>query len=202
MKPDRQQKEIKITVQDKRRVAAEETPAVQPVEPAEAVEQQAEVVEETAAEVVAEVRDYLDDLRRLQAEFDNYRKRVLREQSLAGTRATSRLLEKLLPVLDNFERAIEHGAGDAGVELILKDLKRILEDEGLKEIAAEGQPFDPQVHEAVESLEDPGVNETVVKRVYRKGYRLGDKVLRPAMVVVARPAEEDSLPSQPSAAQG
>ncbi len=202
MEPDGQQREIKITVQDKRRVAAEEAPAVEQVEPAEAVEQQAEVVEEAAAEVVAEVRDYLDDLRRLQAEFDNYRKRVLREQSLVGTRATSRLLEKLLPVLDNFERAIEHGAGDAGLELILKDLKRILEDEGLQEIAAAEQRVDPQVHEAVESLEDPDVSETVVKRVYRKGYRLGDKVLRPAMVVVARPAEEGSMPSQSSAAQG
>jgi molecular chaperone GrpE len=204
-----------IKVQDKRR-SAEGIP-VEPAEstlsdeepsagdagvaPVAAVEEQAEVVEEAAAEAVAEVRDYLDDLRRLQAEFDNYRKRVLKEQTLAGTRAIARMVEKLLPVLDNFERAVEHGAGDEGIELILKDLKRILQDEGVSEIAAEGMPFDPQVHEAVESVEDPDVSETVVKTVYRKGYRMRDRVLRPAMVVVARPAE-DELSSQPRAAQG
>lgn len=196
-------------MQDKRRSTEEVAPVEKtevvddaaPPEPAAAVEEQAEVVEEAAAEVVAEVRDYLDDLRRLQAEFDNYRKRVMREQSLAGTRATARMVEKLLPVLDNFERALEHGASDEGIELILKDLKRILEDEGLGEILAAGQPFDPQVHEAVESVEDPEVTETVVKTVYRKGYRLGDRVLRPAMVVVARPAEDQVSP-QSSAAQG
>ena len=200
MEPGAERKEIKIRVQDKR--TTKKTAPIEAVEPSEEVEKQAEVVEEAAAEVVAEAHDYLDDLRRLQAEFDNYRKRVLREQSLAGTRATTRLVEKLLPVLDNFERAIEHGADDAGVELILKDLKRILEDEGLQEIAAEGRPFDPQVHEAVESVEDPDVEEPVVKSVYRKGYRLGNNVLRAAMVAVARPTESDSVSSQSRAAQG
>lgn len=199
MEAEPQQRKIKM--HDKRR-ATEGAPSPEAVEETAAVEQQAEVVEETAAEVVAEVRDYLDDLRRLQAEFDNYRKRVLKEQSLAGTRATARLLEKLLPVLDNFERAIEHGAGDQGVELILKDLRRILEDEGLREIPAEGLPFDPQVHEAVDSVEDPDATESVVKTVYRKGYRFVDQVLRPAMVVVARPVEGESVPSEHSAAEG
>lgn len=207
MDPKRQKK-TNVKVQDKRRPLEKESPVREAesiadpgAEPADVVEEQAEVVEEAAAEAVAEVRDYLDDLRRLQAEFDNYRKRVLKEQSLAGARATGRMIEKLLPVLDNFERAVEHGAGGEGIELILKDLKRSLEEEGLNEIAAAGQPFDPRVHEAVESVEDPEVTESVVKAVYRKGYRLGDRVLRPAMVMVARPAE-DEVSSQSSAAQG
>jgi molecular chaperone GrpE len=225
----RQRRKLEIKVQDKRRAGQQppvetpveqaETPVEQgetPVEQAETqvqqaetqvqqaetAEQQAEVVEEAAAEAVAEVHDYLDDLRRLQAEFDNYRKRVLREQSLAGERATSHVVERLLPVLDNFERAVEHGPRDTGLELILKDLQRILEDQGLREIPAEGRPFDPQVHEAVESVEDPAVTEAIVRDVYRKGYRLRDRVLRPSMVVVARPVEDDSVATPSSAAQG
>ncbi|HEY7874205.1 MAG TPA: nucleotide exchange factor GrpE [Actinomycetota bacterium] len=133
--------------------------------------------------------DYLDDLRRLQAEFDNFRKRTFRERQQLEARGKTRLVEHLLPVLDNFERAIAHGEGGAGVELVFKELKSALEGEGLAEIPAEGVPFDPQVHEAVESVEDTEVVEPTVTQVYRRGYTFGGEVVRPAMVVVARPAE-------------
>ena len=154
---------------------------------------EADVVGEgSGASAEAEARDYLDDLRRLQAEFDNYRKRMMKEQTAMGARATARLIERLLPVLDNFDRALQHGNDDTGVELVYKELRAALEAEGLSEIEAEGRPFDPMVHEAVESVEEPDLVEPVVRTVYRRGYRLGDQVLRAAMVGVARPVEETS----------
>ena len=133
--------------------------------------------------------DYLEDLRRLQAEFDNYRKRMIREQTELTRRAAARLIEKLLPVLDNFERALDHAGESEGLVLVHKELMAQLSSEGLEEIASAGEPFDPRLHEAVESHEDPGVAEPVVTGVYRTGYKLAGRVLRPAMVVVARPPD-------------
>ena len=135
-----------------------------------------------------EQRDFLDDLQRLQADFDNSRKRMMREQAASSTRAKARLMEQLLPVLDDFERALEH-EDSSGMELIYKQLRSTLEAEGLEEISAEGKPFDPTVHEAVDSREDPGVVGIVVQSVFRRGYKVGDQILRAAMVVVARPPE-------------
>jgi molecular chaperone GrpE len=147
---------------------------------------------EAAAESVARAeQDLLDDLRRLQAEFDNYRKRVMREQTAMASRASARLVERLLPVLDNFERAMHHGEGGPGLELVYRELRGALEGEGLAEIDAEGRPFDPRVHEAFQAEDDPEAAEPVVKSVFRRGYTLGDRVLRPAMVVVARPPENE-----------
>lgn len=140
--------------------------------------------------------DYLNDLRRLQAEFDNYRKRMLREQTAMARRAAARLIERLLPVLDNFDAAISHGQGGTGIELVFKELKSVLESEGLEEIAAEGAPFDPAVHDAVETRESPDATELVVGQVYRRGYKLDGRVLRPAMVAVLRPAEPSDDPGE------
>ena len=138
----------------------------------------------------ADKQDYLDDLRRLQAEFDNYRKRMMREQTTVAGRAGARLVERLLPVLDSFDRALVHSKDGDGVELLRKELVGVLEAEGLEVIPADGHPFNPHLHEAVESHEDPGVSEPVVTDVYRTGYKLAGQVLRPAMVVVARPLDE------------
>lgn len=139
----------------------------------------------------APAHDYLDDLKRLQAEFDNFRKRSRADQALAGDRAVARVIEELLPVLDNFERAIAHGEGGEGVQLVLKDLKAALERLGLEEVPAEGVPFDPNVHEAVESREVDGLEEPQIIEVYRRGYLHKGQLLRPAMVVVGRPVERD-----------
>ena len=150
--------------------------------------------------------DYLEDLRRVQADFDNYRKRVLREQTQLATRASARLIERLLPVLDNFEAAISHGEGGDGVELVYKELRRVLEEEGLEEIPAEGQPFDPRLHEAFQAVEDDSVEEPTVRSVMRRGYTLNGQVLRASMVSVARPPDEvpaaTESPDDQDAAEG
>jgi molecular chaperone GrpE len=135
--------------------------------------------------------DYLDDLKRLQAEFDNFRKRTRADQASAGDRAAGRVIEELLLVLDNFERAIAHGEGGEGVQLVFKDFKAALERLGLEEVPAEGAAFDPNVHEAVESREVDGLEESSIIEVYRRGYLHKGQLLRPAMVVVGRPTEKD-----------
>lgn len=182
-------RKIKVQVKDKRRVTPDDevrqddgaagVASVDPVEPVEAETVEAEVVEQP---------DYLGDLQRLQAEFSNYRKRMMRESAEASARGGERVVSTLLPVLDNFERAIAHGEGGEGVELVFKELKSVLESAGLEEVPGEGAPFDPQVHEAVESREDESVTEEVVRAVHRRGYSMNGKLLRAAMVGVSRPA--------------
>jgi molecular chaperone GrpE len=144
----------------------------------------------------------LDDFLRLQADFDNRRKRMMREAAMASDRAKRETLERLLPLLDNFDRALEHNDGSSGLQLLHKELLRTLESEGLEEIEAVGQRFDPHVHDAVESHPSPDVEDTMVKAVYRKGYRMGDHVLRPAMVVVAHPESESSDEATDAEAEG
>lgn len=152
--------------------------------------------EETASAPEPEVRvvevnkDYLDDLRRLQAEFDNYRKRMMKQQAEAAAAATTGLMKRMLPVLDHFNLAVEHGEGASGFELAFKELMELLVSEGLEEVRAEGQPFDPQLHEAVETHEDPDVDSEIVTKVLRRGYSYKGQLLRAPYVVVARPSEE------------
>lgn len=178
-------RKIKVQVKDKRRVSPDEDKtSADGAAPAAAVE--AEVVEPDVGEV--EQPDYLGDLQRVQADFANYRKRMMRESAEAADRGAERVVAQLLPVLDNFERAIAHGEGGEGVELVFKELKAVLENGGLEEVPGEGAPFDPQVHEAVESREDESVSEDVVRAVHRRGYTMNGKLLRAAMVGVSRPA--------------
>jgi molecular chaperone GrpE len=148
---------------------------------------------ESEAEEAPEAREVERDLReaaqRVQADFENYRKRVLREQTEIRERATEGLVEQLLPVLDSFELAlgILDDAEDKvrkGVELVFAELLGVLERAGLERIATDGSPFDPNVHEAV--LSEEGDGDPVVAETMRGGYRLKGKVLRPAMVKVAR----------------
>jgi molecular chaperone GrpE len=153
----------------------------------------AEAVSDEIGRLRAERDEYLDHLRRLQADFDNFRKRMMRDQTSHLERATSGLIEQLLPVLDTFELALINTSGpnagtDAerlrkGVELVYSELRGVLEKAGLERIEAKGKPFDPEEHEAVMSIEDDG--EPGVRDVVRTGYRLKGRVLRPAMVKVA-----------------
>lgn len=133
----------------------------------------------------------LDDYLRLQADFDNRRKRMMRETAMATERARREVFEQLLPVLDNFDRARAHAEDASGLEIVHKELLRVLESEGLEEISSEGQPFDYHVHDAMASHEDANVTEDTVAEVLLKGYRLKDEVLRHAKVVVAHPAPDD-----------
>jgi len=139
--------------------------------------------------------DLLDTTRRLQADFENYRKRVEREQATFAERATSGLLEQLLPVLDSFELAVRNLEGSEvddkvrkGIELVYAELTGVIERAGLERIAAEGAPFDPNEHEAV--MQDDGDGEPHVDGVLRTGWKLKGRVLRPAMVKVTRKTSE------------
>jgi molecular chaperone GrpE len=145
------------------------------------------------SQLESERDEYLDTLRRVQAEFENYRKRVIKEQTALVDRATEGLVEQLLPVLDSFELALKNadagGSDDTenvrkGVELVYAELLGVLEKAGLSRIEAEGKPFDPNVHEAV--MQEEGDGEPVVSDVLRTGYTLKGRVLRPAMVKVTR----------------
>ncbi|MDQ1518082.1 MAG: molecular chaperone GrpE [Actinomycetota bacterium] len=141
------------------------------------------------ARLTAERDEYLAHLQRTQAEFDNYRKRMLRDQTAHLERATAGLIEQLLPVLDAFELALGSAGTDAerlrkGVELVYGELLGALEKAGLERIEALGKPFDPEEHEAVMHVEGEG-GEPGVRDVVRAGYRLKGRVLRPAMVKVA-----------------
>lgn len=148
---------------------------------------------EGAAEMPTPVPDFLGDLQRLQAEFANFRKRTAREQAAAGQRATAHLVERLLPVLDNFDLAFTHGEGGSGMNLAYKELIETLRSAGLEEVPAEGHVFDPQLHEAVETRGE-GSSAPVVAQVYRRGYRFGERLLRPAMVVVEKRSQAEESP--------
>lgn len=176
-------RKIKVQVKDKRRVTPDEE-----VRATDGAAEAAPVEPDAVDAEAVEQHDYLEDLQRLQAEFSNYRKRMMRETSEAAGRGAERIVAQLLPVLDNFERAIAHGEGGEGVELVFKELRAVLESAGVDEVPGEGAPFDPQVHEAVESREDESVTEEVVRTVHRRGYTMNGKLLRAAMVGVARPA--------------
>jgi molecular chaperone GrpE len=147
-------------------------------------------LEERLAEVEREREEHLDDLKRVAAEFENYRKRVTRDQASLAARAHERLVKELLPVLDDLERALEAGAEheeaklEEGVRLVQRELREALGKEGLVEIETNGR-FDPHVHEAL--LSQPSEqDEGAILQVLQKGYRLGDRVLRPARVVVSQ----------------
>ncbi|MGZ4290804.1 MAG: nucleotide exchange factor GrpE [Gaiellaceae bacterium] len=158
----------------------------------ERVEQQEETTEEAVDELAAaqQQRDeYLDALQRLKAEFDNYRKRVARDQQELAARAHERLVRELVPVLDDLERALEAAAEheeaklEEGVRLVHRSLADALAKEGLSEIETDG-PFDPHTQEALLSQPSDAAEGTVIQ-VLQKGYKLGDRVLRPARVVIS-----------------
>jgi molecular chaperone GrpE len=149
-------------------------------EAVDAVEEAAEVVESDLEALALERDDYLDQLRRLQADFENYRKRVLKQQDELADRATERFVGELLPVLDACDAAAQHG--DESAVPIAKALVDVLDKQGLEKLAPEGDGFDPNRHEAV--AHEPGDGEPVVTEVLRPGYVWKGRVLRPAMVRV------------------
>jgi molecular chaperone GrpE len=194
----------KHTTHDKKRAkAAEEAAAAQAAgqdaaQSAEAAEAQAaaapdQAVADELAAVTRERDDYLDHLRRLKAEWDNYRKRVQRDNEELRLRAAETVVESLLPVMDNFSRALE--AGDkheegqllAGLNLVADQLRGTLAGHGLEEIEVEpGTTFDPEYHEAIVAQPSDEYDEGTVTQVLERGYLLHGKLLRPTKVIVAR----------------
>lgn len=163
-----------------------------------AVDETDEVPEDVVAEepsvplaefeaVMGERDQYLDSLRRLKAEFDNSRKRQERERARILESASEKLVQELLPVLDNLDRALE-SEGDIreGVQATRGQLADVLANEGLLPVASDGQPFDPNVHEAVMGQPSEDHEEGTVLQTFQRGYLLNGRAIRPAKVVVAK----------------
>lgn len=153
--------------------------------------------EETIQDELAKLQEEVTNLKELYlrklADFDNYRKRQEREIVELRRSANAELIRECLPVLDNLERALTVPGGDdsglrEGVELVVRQYQAVLARYGLVQIDPLGATFDPTAHEAIQSQEVAGIEETKVVQVLQKGYRLGERLLRPALVVVAVPA--------------
>jgi molecular chaperone GrpE len=153
---------------------------------------------EREATLEAEAKAAQDRFLRLAAEFENYKKRVQRDQDEYTKYAHERLLKDLLPVLDNLQRALQHTQSEGntngvvhGVELTCKQYLEVLSRFGVRPIPSVGLPFDPAVHQAVATVEAKGQKPNTVVEEYEKGYFLYDRVLRPAMVTVAASSPEE-----------
>jgi molecular chaperone GrpE len=178
-------------------------PAPEPLVPVEPGTLNAEQLDELKQRA-AKADEHWDRLLRTTADFDNYKKRAAREKQDAIKFANENLLQKLIPVLDTFDMALaatQNGQSDAvqslqtGVNMIYQQLRNALLDTGLEEVDATGKTFDPNLHEAVSQQETTDMPEGQVVQQLRKGYKLRERLLRPATVIVARhPAPPGSNP--------
>ena len=136
-----------------------------------------------------ELDELNDRYKRVLAEFENYKKRSGKERETLYNSILSDIVEVFLPIVDNLENALKIETQDVeykkGIELVLKQFKDILKSKGVEEIPAIGETFDPALHEAVSSVQDPDKNTQEIVQEYRKGYKIGSKVIRHSMVVVA-----------------
>lgn len=139
--------------------------------------------------VKSELEETTDRLKRLMAEFDNFKKRSAKEREGLYNSLLSDIVSSFLPVVDNLEKAVNSSTEDEGykqgVELVLKQFMDVLSSLGVKEIEGVGSTFNPEYHEAVSSVQDETLGEKEIKEVFRKGYKIGEKVIRHSMVVVA-----------------
>jgi molecular chaperone GrpE len=171
--------------------ASAEAAAVAEPEAAEPEVVEPEVVEDELTVAKRERDEYLDLAKRTQADFENFRKRSMKDAAAAGNRARIGLIREILPVVDNLERALSvapGGEGDAfveGVRLVYRELEGALARAGVEAIEPQGHAFDPNVHEALSMRPQEGAESGTVLDVVEKGYRTADQVVRPARVVVA-----------------
>ena len=157
---------------------------------------------EGAAEVPGEIEQALAertaDLQRLQAEYLNYKRRVDRDREAVKEGATASVLTSLLPVLDDIGRARDHGELVGGFKAVAESFERIVGGLGLEAFGSEGDEFDPRIHEALMHNYDDEVDKPVAKAVLQVGYRLGDRVVRPARVAVVEPTGSTDVPLDPT----
>ena len=136
-----------------------------------------------------QIEETEDRLKRVAAEFDNYKKRSAKERDTMYNSLVSDIVSNFLPILDNLEKAVEIETKDEeykkGIELVLKQFKDVLSAKGVTEIETIGKTFDPELHEAVSSIQDANKGEKEIVQEYRKGYIIGNKVVRHSMVIVA-----------------
>ena len=149
-----------------------------------------QAAEDTVSVLQATLEERTRDLQRLNAEFQNYRKRVERDKSRAGELATAAVLASLLPILDDLDRAREHGDLNGPFGAVAEQLGAALAKQGLVPFGEKGDAFDPTIHEAVAHMQLGDVEGPTCIDVMRHGYRLGDRLLRPALVAVAEPLDE------------
>jgi molecular chaperone GrpE len=185
---------MKKTETENARAAADAGDTVEPLVPIDMGTITPEQLEELKGRA-EKADEHWERLLRTTADFDNFKKRAAREKQDAIRYANEALLEKLVPVLDNFDAALSaaqtnsSGAAQSlqtGVAMIFQQLKKVLTESGLEEVDATGQKFDPNLHEAVSQQETTDVPEGEVLQQLRKGYKLRDRLLRPATVVVAK----------------
>lgn len=181
--------------------AAEAAPTTEAAPETTPIAEQSALTPEQLADLqtrAAKAQEHWDRLLRTTADFDNFKKRAAREKQDAIKYATESLLQKVIPVLDNFEMALAAAQNSSatdikslqdGVAMIHSQLKSTLTDAGLEEVDATGKPFDPNMHEAVSQQESDKVAEGHVLQQLRKGYKLRERLLRPATVIVAKKPE-------------
>jgi molecular chaperone GrpE len=150
------------------------------------------------ADLEKQLQERTEDLQRLQAEYVNYKRRVDRDRELARAATVGSVLSQLLPVLDDIDRAREHDELTGGFRAVAESLERTVSGLGLEEYGKQGEPFDPYLHEALTHMYSDDVTEPTCVAVMQLGYRLGDRILRPARVAVAEPAHQ----SAPAPEQG
>lgn len=151
-----------------------------------------EVAEDQATVISTQLEEAQNKLLRVQADYDNFRRRTLKEKEELAKYASVKLVEKLLPTVDNFDRAISASVANQdfealakGVDMIFRQLMSTMEEEGLTVMNAVGEPFNPEYHQAVMTVETDEYEEGIVVEELQKGYILKDKVIRPAMVKVS-----------------
>jgi molecular chaperone GrpE len=183
-----------------------EGPATEEADPAAARVAELEAALHTAEK---DKKDTWDKYVRAVADLENRQKRAKRELEDARTDSKIKVLKEMLPVVDNLERAIEHAQGPSpepnaildGVRLVLRQFQHAFERLEVSPVEAEGQPFDPNVHEAISQMESDDKPPGTVVSVLQKGYRIGDRLLRPAMVVVAKAPAGEPRVSEAKAAE-
>jgi molecular chaperone GrpE len=154
---------------------------------------------EEVAKLKKELAERTSDLQRLQAEYSNYRKRVDRDRSAVREQALAYVLGELLPVLDDIGRAREHEELTGGFKQIAESLEGIVGKLGLESFGTAGEPFDPNVHEALMHSYSDEVEEPTAVQILQSGYRIGERTLRPARVAVAEPTEDLGPQAEPEA---
>lgn len=183
------EQEPQVVVRDRRRIDPE-TGEVRPVTEPDDELDDVEPIDGTDAmtEEVGALRKQLDertaDLQRVTAEYANYRKRIDRDREVVVTNAKAQVITQLLPILDDVERAAAHGDLTGAFKSVADKLVNALEQAGLEPFGHEGEPFDPSVHEAVQHNTSPDVSGPTVTGVLRRGYKIGDKLTRAALVAV------------------
>jgi molecular chaperone GrpE len=157
---------------------------------------EAEAADEVPPSVEKQLAERTADLQRLQAEYVNYKRRVERDRDLVRENATYQALVPIIEVLDNIDRAREHGPLEDGFRGVAEQLERVVAAQGLTRFGQPGDAFDPTIHEALSHIgQDPDVDVITCKVIAKAGYRMGDRVVRAAQVLVVDPGERDEAPA-------